>query len=64
MPTFTGVVHLDLQTGRSAEWDVPLGDSVSEAVFVPRATNAAEGQGWLLAVQHIAPGEQERSHHS
>lgn len=54
MPTFTGVVHLDLQTGRSAEWDVPPGDSVSEAVFVPRAPDAAEGQGWLLAVQHVA----------
>jgi carotenoid cleavage dioxygenase-like enzyme len=54
MPTFAGVVHLDLQTGRSAEWDVPPGDSVSEAVFVPRAPNAAEGQGWLLAVQHVA----------
>ena len=53
-PAFTGVVHLDLQTGRSAEWDVPLGDSVSEAVFAPRAPDAAEGEGWLLAVQHVA----------
>ena len=51
---FTGVVHLDLKTGHSAEWDVPEGDTISEAVFVPRAPGASEGQGWLLAVQHVA----------
>ena len=50
----TGVVHLDLKTGRSAQWEVPESDSISEAVFVPRAPDAMEGQGWLLAVQHIA----------
>jgi carotenoid cleavage dioxygenase-like enzyme len=29
---------------------LPHGDVVSEPVFVPRATEAAEGDGWLLAV--------------
>jgi carotenoid cleavage dioxygenase-like enzyme len=51
---FTGVVHLDLGTGRSAEWKVPGGDTISEAIFVPRSPEAAEGEGWLLAVQHVA----------
>jgi carotenoid cleavage dioxygenase-like enzyme len=53
-PMFTGVVHLDLETGRSAEWEVPEGDSISEAVFVPSTPDATEGRGWLLAVQHVA----------
>jgi carotenoid cleavage dioxygenase-like enzyme len=51
---FTGVVHLDLATGRSAEWEAPEGDVLSEAVFVPRAPDAPEGEGWLLAVQYVA----------
>ncbi len=53
-PVFTGVVHLNLDTGRSTQWEVPEGDQVSEAVFVPRASDAAEGQGWLVAVQYLA----------
>jgi carotenoid cleavage dioxygenase-like enzyme len=51
---FTGVVHLDLKTGRTAEWEAPEGDVLSEAVFVPRAPDAPEGEGWLLAVQYVA----------
>jgi carotenoid cleavage dioxygenase-like enzyme len=51
---FTGVVHLDLATGRSAEWEAPEGDALGEAVFVPRAPDAPEGEGWLLAVQYVA----------
>ena len=50
----SGVVHLDLATGRSAEWEAPEGDELSEAVFVPRAPDAPEGEGWLLAVQYVA----------
>jgi carotenoid cleavage dioxygenase-like enzyme len=50
----TGVVHLDLKTGRSAEWKVPEGDTLSEAVFVPRTPDAPEGEGWLLTVQYLA----------
>jgi carotenoid cleavage dioxygenase-like enzyme len=48
------VVHLDLKTGRTAEWEAPEGDVLSEAVFVPRAPDAPEGEGWLLAVQYVA----------
>jgi carotenoid cleavage dioxygenase-like enzyme len=50
----TGVVHLDLATGKSDEWEAPEGDAVSEAVFAPRAPDALEGEGWLLAVQYVA----------
>jgi carotenoid cleavage dioxygenase-like enzyme len=41
----TGVVHLDLATGKSDEWEAPEGDAVSEAVFAPRAPDAPEGEG-------------------
>jgi carotenoid cleavage dioxygenase-like enzyme len=56
---FTGVVHLDLETGRDAAWEAPEGDSLSESVFVPRAADAPEGDGWLLTVQHL--GRENRS---
>jgi carotenoid cleavage dioxygenase len=56
---FTGLVHLDLATGRDAAWETPEGDALSEAVFVPASPTAAEGQGWLLAIQYL--GRDNRS---
>ncbi len=44
------VVWLDLMSGRRAMYALPPGDGLSEAVFVPRGPDAAEGDGWLLAV--------------
>ena len=44
------LAHFDRQTGARADFVVPQGDAVSEPVFVPRAADAAEGKGWLLAV--------------
>lgn len=50
---FTGVGHLDHATGTRREFDVPEGDALSEAVFVPRTADAAEGDGYLLALQYL-----------
>ena len=53
------LVWLDLLSGRRAAFTVPAGDAVSEPVFVPRDPNAAEGDGFLLAV--VWRGEERRS---
>jgi len=45
-----GIEHIDVTSGRRTVCWMPPGDSVSEPVFVPRTPDAAEGDGWLLAV--------------
>jgi carotenoid cleavage dioxygenase-like enzyme len=52
--TFDALVHVDLKTTARTLRRLPKGDSFGEPVFVPRAENAAEGDGWLLAVVHRA----------
>lgn len=49
-PSYDGVAHHDAHKGRRAVYHVPQGDRLSEPVFVPRDANAAEGEGWVLAV--------------
>jgi carotenoid cleavage dioxygenase len=49
-----GITHYDLKTGRSATWTAGPHDRFGEPVFVPRTDEAAEGDGWLLAVQFVA----------
>jgi carotenoid cleavage dioxygenase-like enzyme len=44
------IAHIDLTTGVRHDWTLPVGDAISEPVFVPRAADAPEGDGWLLAV--------------
>ncbi len=44
-----GLAHFDALTGRRTLHYLPPGDRVSEPVFVPRAPDAPEGEGWLLA---------------
>jgi carotenoid cleavage dioxygenase len=44
------IVWLDLAAGTRSLFTLPPGDGVSEPVFVPRSTQAAEGDGWLLVV--------------
>ncbi|WP_419728260.1 carotenoid oxygenase family protein [Lichenicola sp.] len=48
------ICHRDEHTGREALFVAPAGDTLSEPVFVPRAPDAGEGDGWLLAVQYRA----------
>jgi carotenoid cleavage dioxygenase-like enzyme len=46
----TGLVHVDGNGRRLARYLLPAGDTISEPVFVARDRDAAEGDGWLLAV--------------
>ncbi len=46
----SGIVHVDGNGDRLGRYLLPAGDTISEPVFVPRASDAAEGDGWLLAV--------------
>ncbi len=45
-----GIAHVDAATARRTVHLLPDGDTISEPVFVQRGDDAAEGDGWLLAV--------------
>lgn len=45
-----GLVHVDGAGRRVGRYLLPEGDTISEPVFVERGREAAEGDGWLLAV--------------
>ncbi|WP_291692108.1 carotenoid oxygenase family protein [Bradyrhizobium sp.] len=45
-----GVVHVDGRGSRRGHYLLPVDDTLSEPVFVPRDSKAAEGDGWLLTV--------------
>lgn len=47
---FSGITHVGRGGIRLGQYMLPLGDSISEPVFVARDSDAAEGDGWLLAV--------------
>ena len=55
-PTRSGTVkqcaiaHMDFQTGKRQVYELNGGDLTSEPVFVPRSSDAPEGDGWLTAV--------------
>jgi len=46
---FSGIAHVNGKGERLAKYLLPLGDSISEPVFVEKSKDAAEGDGWLLA---------------
>ncbi len=56
---FDAIAHVDLGSGKRAVYELPLGDATGEPVFVPRSADAAEGDGWLLAVAYR--GAEDRS---
>jgi carotenoid cleavage dioxygenase len=47
--TFNAIAHVDNATGRRRLYELANSDATSEPVFVPRAADAPEGDGWLLA---------------
>jgi carotenoid cleavage dioxygenase len=49
---FDAIAHVDLITGKRSIYEIPNGDGLSEPVFVPRAANAPEGDGWLVLVAY------------
>jgi carotenoid cleavage dioxygenase-like enzyme len=46
----SGIAHVDGDGARRGRYVLPSGDTISEPVFVARTDDAAEGDGWLLAV--------------
>ena len=49
---FDAIFHYDLDTGTRRMHRVPEGDALGEAVFVPRAADAPEGDGFLIALAY------------
>ena len=45
---FNAILHWDLARGTRKRHELAPGSTASEAVFVPRGANAAEGEGFLL----------------
>jgi len=56
---FNGIAHIDMQTGKRTLHVFPPGDVPGEPVFVPRAANSDEGDGWLIAL--VYRGAENRS---
>lgn len=56
---FNAIAHTDFATGKRALYTLPNGDVTGEPVFVPRAPDAPEGDGWLLAI--VYRGAEDRS---
>ena len=57
--TLDAIIRHDFGGGRHARYVLPDGDTTGEPVFVPRSTDAAEGEGYLLSVVHR--GRENRS---
>lgn len=52
--------RIDHQTGQLDIWSPGPGDMVQECQFVPRTSDAAEGEGWLLVpVARVAKGRSD-----
>ena len=49
---FDAIAHIDHLTGKRSVYSFDQGDAPGEPIFVPRAANAPEGDGWLLVVVH------------
>ena len=47
---FNGIAHIDFQTGKRVVDEFARGDVPGEPIFVPRSRDAAEGDGWLVAL--------------
>jgi carotenoid cleavage dioxygenase len=56
---FDTLSHIDLTGGRRADYLFEAGDAPGEPVFVPRTADAAEGDGWVVAV--VYRGKTDRS---
>ena len=56
---FDAITHIDHASGKRAVYELPKGDAVGEPVFVPRSADAAEGDGFVLAVAYR--GAEDRS---
>jgi len=51
---FGGISHVDMAKSKTVRFNFAAGDQVSEPVFVERARDAGEGDGWLLSTVYRA----------
>lgn len=51
---FNALAHVDHATSRTTIRQFAEGDMPGEPIFVPRAADAPEGDGWILSVAHRA----------
>jgi carotenoid cleavage dioxygenase len=51
-PEFGGLLKHDLQAGTSERHDFGNGVSAGEGVFIPRSPDAAEDDGWVMAITY------------
>jgi carotenoid cleavage dioxygenase len=51
---FDAIAHFDRATGRRTTYQFAKGETPGEPIFVPRAADAAEGDGWLIATLYRA----------
>ncbi|MGP4026130.1 carotenoid oxygenase family protein [Actinomadura sp. 3N407] len=58
--TSTGVHAYDHTTGRRTVHELPPGHGFGEPVFVPRAPDAAEGDGWLMVLAYDPDAHRSR----
>jgi carotenoid cleavage dioxygenase len=56
---FDAIAHIDVLTGKRTSHDLATGDATGEPIFVPRTPDAAEGDGWVVAVIYRA--DEDRS---
>ena len=52
---FDQVVHVDHETAKVSRWHAGTDCFVGEPIFVPRAPDAAEGDGYLLSIVYVGP---------
>ena len=51
---FDSLAHIDQGTGERVVYTFPSADVPGEPIFVPRSPEAAEGDGWIIAVVYRA----------
>jgi carotenoid cleavage dioxygenase len=51
---FNSIAHIDLETGKRAVRTLGPGDATGEPIFVPRAADAPEGDGYVIALVYRA----------
>ncbi len=51
---FDSIAHIDHQTGQKVIHTFGNGDAPGEPIFIPRSADAAEGDGWLIALVYRA----------
>ncbi|MFC4909798.1 carotenoid oxygenase family protein [Actinomadura gamaensis] len=55
-----GIHRLDHRTGERTVHELPPGHGFGEPIFVPRAPDAPEGDGWLLALAYDPDAHRSR----